>query len=128
MIFNVTAPIFIKFHKTKPEYHNSLSGANVTYKYATVLVAIQNLRNEGYNVDFNLEENCLICGDNKYTIDDFEIEQVYRYEGESNPSDEATVYGIASKDGLKGILVTAYGAYTDSMSTAMLRKLALKND
>jgi biotin operon repressor len=35
---------------------------NVTYKYATVLVAIQNLRNEGYNVDFNLEENCLICG------------------------------------------------------------------
>ena len=49
---------------------------NVTYKYATVLVAIQNLRNEGYNVDFNLEENCLICGDNKYTIDDFEIEQV----------------------------------------------------
>ena len=101
---------------------------NVTYKYATVLVAIQNLRNEGYNVDFNLEENCLICGDNKYTIDDFEIEQVYRYEGESNPSDEATVYGIASKDGLKGILVTAYGAYTDSMSTAMLHKLALKND
>ena len=101
---------------------------NVTYKYATVLVAIQNLRNEGYNVDFNLEENCLICGANKYTVDDFEIEQVYRYEGESNPSDEATVYGIASKDGLKGILVTAYGAYTDSMSTAMLRKLALKND
>jgi hypothetical protein len=44
------------------------------------------------------------------------------------PSDEATVYGIASKDGLKGILVTAYGAYTDSMSTAMLRKLALKKD
>jgi hypothetical protein len=38
------------------------------------------------------------------------------------------VYGIASKDGLKGILVTAYGAYTDSMSTAMLRKLALKKD
>ena len=101
---------------------------NVTYKYATVLVAIQNLRNEGYNVDFNLEENCLICGDNKYTIDDFEIEQVYRYEGESNPSDEATVYGIVSKDGLKGILVTAYGAYTDSMSTAMLRKLALKKE
>ncbi len=58
---------------------------NVTYKYATVLVAIQNLRNEGYNVDFNLEENCLICGANKYTVDDFEIEQVYRYEGESNP-------------------------------------------
>ncbi len=101
---------------------------NVMYKYATVLVAIENLRKEGYDVDFNLEDNCLICGNNKYTIDDFEIEQVYRYEGDSNPSDESTVYGIASKDGLRGILVTAYGAYTDGMSAAMLRKLSLKNE
>lgn len=101
---------------------------NAIYKYDTVLVAIKNLRNEHYNMDFNLEENCLICGVNKYSIDEFEIEQVYRYDGETNPSDEATVYGISSKDGLKGILVTSYGAYTDSMSSAMLRKLSLKNN
>lgn len=101
--------------------------ANLKYKYATVLEAIQNLRNEGYEVDFNLEENCLTCSGNSYTVNDFEIEQVYRYEGETNPSDEATVYGIASKDGLKGILVTAYGAYADNASSAILRKLALKN-
>lgn len=101
---------------------------HVEYKYAPVLVALQNLKEEGYTVDFNLDENCLICAGTPYYVDDFEIEQVYRYEGESNPSDEATVYGIASKDGLKGILVTSYGIYTDSMSAAMLRKLALRND
>ena len=38
---------------------------NVMYKYATVLVAIENLRKEGYDVDFNLEDNCLICGNNQ---------------------------------------------------------------
>ena len=75
-----------------------------------------------------MEENCIICGSNKYDVEDFEIVQVYRYEGDSNPSDESTVYGIQSKDGTKGILVTAYGMYTDSMSTALLRKLALKED
>lgn len=100
----------------------------IQYKYAAPTVAIQNLRNEGFTVDFNLEENCLICGLDKYDVDDFEIVQVYRYEGDSNPSDESTVYGIRSKDGVKGILVTAYGMYTDSMSTALLRKLALKDE
>ncbi|MFA5557452.1 MAG: hypothetical protein AB7D46_04335 [Flavobacteriaceae bacterium] len=100
----------------------------IQYKYAPASVAIENLRKEGFVVDFNLEENCIICGNDKYDVDDFEIVQVYRYEGDSNPSDESTVYGIHSKDGTKGILVTAYGAYTDSMSTALLRKLALKDN
>ena len=102
--------------------------SQIQYKYASSSVAIDNLRKEGFNVDFNLEENCIICGSNKYDVEDFEMVQVYRYEGDSNPSDESTVYGIQSKDGTKGILVTAYGMYTDSMSTALLRKLALKED
>ena len=102
--------------------------SQIQYKYASTSVAVNNLRKEGFNVDFNLEENCIICGSDKYDVDDFEIVQVYRYEGMSDPSDESTVYGIQSKDGTKGILVTAYGMYTDSMSTALLRKLALKED
>ena len=102
--------------------------SKIEYKYASASVAIENLRKDGFTVDFNLEENCLICGLEKYNVDDFEIVQVYRYEGDSNPSDEATVYGIRSKDGIKGILVTAYGMYTDSMSIALLRKLALKEN
>ncbi len=101
---------------------------HIKYKYASTSVAVDNLRKEGFNVDFNLQENCIICGSDKYDVDNFEIVQVYRYEGMSNPSDESTVYGIESKDGTKGILVTAYGMYTDSMSTALLRKLALKED
>lgn len=100
--------------------------SRIEYKYASTSIAINNLRKEGFTVDFNLAENCIICGSDQYNADDFEIVQVYRYEGESDPSDEATVYGIASKDGVKGILVTAYGTYTDSISTAILQKLSLR--
>lgn len=100
--------------------------SRIEYKYASTSIAINNLRKEGFTVDFNLAENCIICGSDQYNVDDFEIVQVYRYEGESDPSDEATVYGIASKDGVKGILVTAYGTYTDSISTAILQKLSLR--
>lgn len=92
--------------------------------YAPVSVALEKLREKGYTVDFNLRENCIVCGDMRFDADDFEITEVYRYEGDTDPADEATVYGIQSSSGVKGVLVTGYGISTDSMSTAMLRKLS----
>ena len=91
--------------------------------YATVTEAIDKLRSEGYNMDFNLEENCIVCGIQKFETEDLEIVDVYRYEGDSDPGDEATVYGLESKSGLKGILVTGYGASIDSKTAAILKKL-----
>jgi hypothetical protein len=94
--------------------------------YSTVSEAIKKLREKGYTVDFNLEENCLVCNTNKYEAEDFEITEVYRYEGQTDPADEATVYGIASKQGEKGILVSGYGANMNSMTEAMLSKLSMR--
>lgn len=42
-----------------------------------------------------------------YLVEDFDIIEVYRYEGDTNPDEEATVYGIESNDGKKGILITS---------------------
>ena len=97
------------------------------YHYATVTEAIHELRQKGYTLDFNLEENCLACKDGKFNADQFEIMEVYRYEGESDPGDEATVYGIESHDGKKGILVTSFGAGTDSKASKVLEKLKMHN-
>lgn len=91
--------------------------------YGTVTEAINELRAQGFTIDFNLEENCIACQTGKFETDDFEIVDVYRYEGNSDPGDEAAVYAIESTSGEKGILVTGYGASEDSMSTAMLQKL-----
>lgn len=96
------------------------------HNYATVVEAINALRKEGYNLDFNLEENCIVCANGKFEADDFEIMKVYRYEGDSDPADEAVVYAIQSNKGDKGILVTAYGAYEDSnMNRYLLKKLSM---
>ena len=92
--------------------------------YATVSEAIAELRKKGFTLDFNLEENCLVCHPDKFKVDEFEIVDVYRYEGNSDPADEATVYAIESKSGIKGILVTGYGISTDNMSAEILRKLS----
>lgn len=96
------------------------------YHYATVSEATNELNKKGFTVDFNLEENCITCGYEKFKNDEFEIKEVYRYEGNSDPGDEAVVYGIESKNGVKGILVGGYGNSSDNISPAMLNKLALK--
>ncbi len=94
--------------------------------YATVSEAINELRKKGFTRDFNLHENCIACHPEKFGHDEFEIVDVYRYEGNTDPADEATVYAILSKSGIKGVLVTGYGTATDSMTTEILEKLKIK--
>jgi hypothetical protein len=62
--------------------------------YATVSVALEELRKQGFTTDFNLEENCISCTNGKFDAADFEIVDVYRYEGITDPADEATVYAF----------------------------------
>ena len=94
--------------------------------YATVSEAVNDLRKQGFTQDFNLEENCITCHPEKFDHDEFEIVDVYRYEGNTDPADEATVYAIESRSGMKGILVTGYGTATDNMTTEILSKLKMK--
>ena len=93
------------------------------HHYATVSEALDDLRRKGFSVDFNLEENCISAEDCKFDPHEFEIVEVYRYEGNTDPADEATVYGIESKSGVKGVLVTGYGMYDEPLSTELLQKL-----
>ena len=99
-----------------------------TYHYATVIRAIDELRQKGFTEDFNLHENCLVCTAGKFNDEEFEISHVYYYEGESNPDDEATVYGIESTTGIKGVLVTGGDLDVDPMSQQIVNKLLVHRD
>jgi hypothetical protein len=102
---------------------------NTRFKYGTVSEAINNLRQKGFDKDFRLEGNYVTCGNEKFDADDLQIAVTYRYEGNTDPGDEATVYGIESNTGLKGILLIADGIYADAPSTKILKKLhQAKND
>lgn len=96
--------------------------------YDTVVEAINGLKQRGYTVDFNLAFDKLICNKTNACLnpDEFEIEEVYRFEGDTNPSDEDVVYAVESKDGkLKGVLTGAFGTYADAVSAEMVKKLAM---
>ena len=97
----------------------------------TVSEAINALRAEGYTEDFNLQQNCLECSAHGFKVfhDEFIIDKFYRFEGNSDPGDEATVYAIsAPKYVVKGILVNGYGIYTEGITDEMLRTLQVKHD
>lgn len=97
------------------------------YSYDTLSEAVNDLRKRGFIVDFNLQENCLVCHNDKFNIEDFEVAEVYRFEGNTDPADEAIVFGIESKTGVKGVLVSGYGVSAEGMSAEMARKLSLHN-
>ncbi len=96
--------------------------------YDTVSEAVNKLKKRGFDLDFNLVENCLVCNEKKFDIEDFEITEVYRFEGDTDPADEAVVYAIESKDGLKGVLVSGYGISAEGMSAEMAKKLTIHHN
>ena len=97
--------------------------------YDTVVSALNGLRSQGFTIDFNVAFDKLICSEKKIILhpEDFEITRIFRFEGDSNPDDEEVVFAIESKDGSrKGVLVSAFGIYSESTSTEMLKKLTIK--
>jgi hypothetical protein len=96
------------------------------YTYDTVVEAVQGLKQRGFTIDFNLEPDRLTCHETSLSLGaaEFEIAEVYRFEGESDPADEAAVYAIESKGGKKGLLVTGFGISAEGIGEEMVEKLA----
>jgi hypothetical protein len=94
--------------------------------YDTVTEALNDLKQRGFTTDFNLVFDNIKCGKTGVGLSpsEFEITEHYRFEGDSNPSDEEVVYAIESKDGkMKGTLVSAFGIYSETIDDTLLRKL-----
>lgn len=94
--------------------------------YDTVSEAINDLKARGYDRDFNLKETYIECAGTGVQLSpsQFEITEVYRFEGETDPGDEAVVYAIESpSEGIKGTLVNAFGPYSNTISDAIIAKL-----
>jgi hypothetical protein len=57
-------------------------------------------------------------------IGEFAVDKHYRFEGISDPGDEAVVYAItSSKYKIKGTLVNGYGIYSDPIADDMIKAL-----
>ncbi len=95
--------------------------------FDTVTEALADLTKRGFTLNFSIKDGQIEDAQVQLRLhpENFEIVEVYRFEGETNPSDEETIYAIESNDGKKGVLLVAYGVYSDSFSENILKKLAI---
>ncbi len=105
---------------------------NQIYSYDTLSQAVNDLIKRGYTADFLMmkDKDCLICNGNnlELTPEEFVIDEVHRFEGMSNPSDESIVFAISSElHKIKGIVINSYGADFGYRSSKLVEHLNRKN-
>jgi hypothetical protein len=98
--------------------------------FETLSEAILDLKSRGYTSDFNLHPEWIECPQMNLKLKpaEFHVDEVHRFEGATNPDDSAVLFAIRSTSDQKGILIDAYGAYSDSLSTEMIKHLRIDED
>jgi hypothetical protein len=95
--------------------------------YQSLVDALYDLKSRGYEADFEIQPNCLYCGelDLRVQPEEFMVDEIHRFEENSSPDDNSVLYAISSSAGVKGTLVDAYGVYAENMSFEMAQKLRM---
>src|SRR6266700_1946566 len=93
----------------------------------TVVEELTALRGRGYEGDFTVTDDgalrCGACG-HVHAPEDAVIELTARFEGASDPDDEAVVYGLRCRVcGTRGVLVAAYGPMATAEEAAVVTAL-----
>ncbi len=92
----------------------------------TVTDAVAYLRAVGYTDDVELEGTVLRCGRTRmsYALDNVVVDHTFRFEGDSDPGDEAIVLGLRYPDtDVRATLVSAFGPDADPATAEFFRKL-----
>ena len=87
---------------------------NIPYM-KSLATCVNRIMQEGYTEDFKITEQGLesLNKEKKYAPEQIKIVNFFRFEGMSDPDDNAVLYVIETTDGTKGILIDAYGIYND---------------
>ena len=93
--------------------------------YETLVDALDDLRKRGYDADFELQSECLYCNnlDLRLYEEEFHLDEVYHFQGNSNPDNNAVVYALTSPTGVKGTVVDGCQASSQNTGFEMAKKL-----
>jgi len=93
----------------------------------TLTHVLDELSRRGYREHFRVVDGRLhaIGTAQRFEPRDVVIRGYHRFEGVSDPDDMAIVYAIETKNGVRGILVDAFGVYSDPTIGAALRRVPM---
>ncbi|WP_228237147.1 phosphoribosylpyrophosphate synthetase [Allomuricauda sp. M10] len=97
------------------------------HSFDTLSDAVNTLTQEGFTEDFEAEENCIkaLYSKKEYQPGELLIIETYRFEGMTDPEDQATLFTIEAHDGTKGTLVMSYSA-EHGQNEELIKKIPMK--
>lgn len=83
-----------------------------TEDFDSLAQATNALTKNGYKDGFTAKDNKIVGSltSKSYPPEDLEIVATYRFEGMTDPQDDAIVFAIEAKDGNKGTLIMSYSS------------------
>ncbi len=99
---------------------------STTEEMKTLASCLNKLVLDGYTEDFKAGERGLLSlkSERIYEPGQVHVVNFFRFEGASDPADNSILYVIETNDGLKGTLVDAYGAYSDTKVNSFMEEVA----
>lgn len=96
-----------------------------TDEMKTLASCLNKLVLDGYTEDFKAGERGLLSLQQEriYEPGDVKVVNFFRFEGASDPADNAILYVLETSDGVKGTLVDAYGPYADGRVNAFMEEV-----
>ncbi|MEO8697135.1 MAG: hypothetical protein ABI658_26740 [Acidimicrobiales bacterium] len=95
----------------------------------TMFAAIERLRKNGYGIDLSAAPEsrllCGACGDFAEAAD-ATVEEIVRFEGDSNPDDQAILIAVFTPCGHRGLYVAPYGPNAPALDAQLLRALSAR--
>jgi hypothetical protein len=95
----------------------------------TLSDAIDRLRAAGYRDSFRPEAGRLraLAARRLYAPEELRVDELVRFEGPSDPGDEAILFALRSEDGaVRGTFASGYGPSVDPADAEVVRRLPLR--
>lgn len=91
----------------------------------TMVEALKRLEGKGYRDEFRAQGDGLrALGTGRvYPPESLTVEETVRFEGPSNPGDEAVVFALRAPDGALGTYTVAYGPSMDALDAELVPRL-----
>ncbi|MCB0277992.1 MAG: phosphoribosylpyrophosphate synthetase [Calditrichaeota bacterium] len=96
-------------------------------QYENLVVAITDLAKRGYDQKFDISNGKLYSPNSEQLFDaeNVSINEYHRFEGDSNMSDMSIVYALNAGRSEKGVLIDAYGTYSNTRLGDFIRQVEM---
>ncbi len=113
MLFSIPAKLY---NVSNPVIQNEMS---------TLLSCLSKAKTDGYTINYIVTEDGLSPsgGTTFYQPEEVQIDNFYRFEGNSDPDENVILYLIHANDGNKGTLTNAYGMYADPLIASFVEQV-----